>query len=147
MYITQNQIGADCQIVATLNVSIYLYGKQLIKPNSKEYEDILELTGCRCGSAIAIEKAFPILKIKEKNRYKTFWDIDFRDLPLEIKVWRLGYGYHSICAVIYIESCKATQVLNFKYETTVDGWIFNEKLYHFVDDGNSGWVARSFARL
>lgn len=147
LFINKNQVGADCQIIAALNASIYFYNKLLIKPNTKEYEDALKLTGCRFGSAIAVEKLFPVLKIKEKQLYKTFWDINFNDLPLEVKIWKLPYGFHSICAVNYIDACEAVRILNFDHETTTNGWMFTEKLYHFVTDCNSGWVARSFCRL
>ncbi|MCK5603388.1 hypothetical protein KAR91_16000 [Candidatus Pacearchaeota archaeon] len=146
-YIRKNQVGQDCQIVTAINASICLNDKLLVDPKSEKYKQLLKLTGCVSGSATCIEKAFPVLLIKEKIEYKTWFDIDFNDLPLEIKVWRLPYGFHSICVIDYIEQCDALRVLNFDYETTVDGWIFKENLYHFITNVGSSWVARSFEQL
>ena len=148
-YYNKNQAGDDCAIVSLLNASKYLHGKDLILPGTKEYEEILDLTGCRAGAACAPEKAHPILKIEEKKQYDGWYVIDFTDLPLALNIWHSHYGFHSTLVIDYCKRNKAVQMLNFRQETTTDGWIFLEKLHYFIKTvgiGESG-VARSYKKL
>ena len=143
-YYNNNQKGSDCAIVAALNASYYLHGKRLIKPGTKEYDKVLKRTGCVAGSAISPEKCYKRLKIRVNNIYKTLYDVNFKDLPLEITLWNAHYGYHSALAINYSKKDEAIQILNFKKETTTEGWIFKQNLAYYVNDLNRYWVARSF---
>ncbi len=148
-FYNRNQRGSDCCIVTALNASLYLNKKKLIKPGTKAYNTILKKTGCQHGSAINPDQCYPKLKIDTKKRYKRWYDVNFKDLPLEITLWHSHYGFHSACVIDYSEKDKAVQVLNFKRETTTDGWIFLQALKHYEGNTNTntGWVARSFKKL
>lgn len=154
-FIPTNQIGMDCQLVTSLNASIYLHKKRIIKPKSKKYKELIELVGCKYGSATSIEKSWPILKIKSTLQYENLNSIDFDELPIELKTYERYYGHHSTLIIDYNHWCDAVQILNFDKYTTSNGWIFLENLELYIPrdyqcssagyDKNS-WLARSFYR-
>ena len=150
-FIRKNQEGADCQLVTALNASIYVHKKRIVAPKSKKYKELIKLTGCIAGPCISIEKSWEVLKIKVNKEYKYFSDINFDDLPLEMKTWDSHYGSHSVLIIDYVHWCDAMHILNFDVHTTRIGWIFEENLelyvprdYHRSDDT---WLARSFVKV
>ena len=150
-YVTSNQEGADCQLVTAMNASILLHGKRLIKPKGEEYMALIDKIGCVAGAAINIQRAHPKLKIKLGKKYKCWSDIDWTAFPLELQVWSMHYGYHSVAVVDYEPHCEAVRVLNFKCHTTLNGWIFLEKLRHYVathlnSPKSKGHLAHSFRK-
>jgi len=152
-FVPNNQEGADCQLVTALNASIFLHKKVLVKPKSKRYKELLKMTGCVAGPCNSVEKSWESLKIKESNKYATFDEIDWSDLPLELKTWDHHYGTHSVLVIDNVHWCNALQLLNFDAHTTSDGWIFLQDLemyaprnYHYNSEDEGSWIARSYVR-
>lgn len=146
-FYNRNQKGSDCSIVTALNASLYLNEKKLIKPGTKSYDNVIKKTGCLHGAAIKPEICYSKLKIAIKKSYKNWVDVNYNDIPLEITLWHSHYGFHSALVIDYSKKDKAVQILNFRQETTTDGWIFIQNLQHYTGNTNSGWVARSFKKL
>lgn len=143
---TQNY--SECQLVTAINAYYYLTGKT-IKQNSKKYENLVDLVKARNGSAICIEKAWKRLGIKEITVSNTLNDfIRCTDgtihLPLEYNIWHPRYGLHSTLIVNHNVEVDAVQVTNFKWETTLTGWIFREDLFKFENGFSSTHAYRLF---
>jgi len=124
--------------MTALNAKCYLTG-ECISQDSEEYEELVDLCGARHGSAICIEKVWDSLGIEVRNTYLTSlcWEdegIETPPLPLEISTWHKAYGFHSVLAVDYELKTNAFRITNFKWATSLRGWIFDEDLFHYIID-------------
>ena len=126
----KSQKYSECQLVTVLNARYYLTG-EVIKQDSQEYEDLVELCGARYGSAICIEKVYERLNLVIKKHHFGLIE-DGADLPIDISIWHKAYGFHSVCAVDYEPRTRAFRIPNFKWATNLDGWIFGEDLNNFT---------------
>jgi len=70
-YLKGNNTEGDCQLVTTVNAYYHLTGK-IVEQESDEYQELVDLTGCRHGSAIDIRKAWEKLGIWEDQRLQTY---------------------------------------------------------------------------
>ncbi len=98
------QLYSECQLVSALNAS-YKLGKPIIKIDSKEYEKLVDMTCGRYGSCLGIDIAHRYLKIKPFD-IKPDWDNVLKSLlyleyPVQLSIWTLRTGYHSVCVVDY----------------------------------------------
>lgn len=147
--IINKQSYSECQIVTALNAHYYLYDKQYCEYKDKIYEELVDLTGARHGSAIGIKKVWKKLEIKPTNTFSNTTDLlcrqystieelenDYKTeripLPLEICVWHRKTGYHSALVVDFNSEIKVFRIANFPQETSSEGWIFIEELYKFI---------------
>lgn len=164
------QLYSECQLVTAINAYYYLTGKT-IKQDSERYEGLVDLSKARHGSAINIEKVhskFGIGPIGYSNHimdvqmdkwyeFRTFRQhhVSFTELklpekkeeirlPIEVNIWHKKTGFHSVLIVDYCSKSDALQITNFRYETSVKGWIFAEDLYKYTNDCNKKWVYRTF---
>ena len=89
---------ASCQLVAAINAKIFLGGTDIDK---REFEELVDLTGCRHGSCIHVEKSYPILGIEyidmDKRLNKLKWIGN--NLPVEIAYRDKKKGFHSALVV------------------------------------------------
>lgn len=133
-YLQKNKYS-ECQLITALNAIYYLTG-EYIDQNSNEYEELVDLCMARNGAAISIEKVWDELGIEIKKTYLTSldWESNLPPLPLEISIWHKAYGFHSVLAVDYEPKTDAFRITNFKWATSLKGWIFNEDLYHYLMD-------------
>jgi hypothetical protein len=143
LYHKNNKYDSDCQLIVAIN-SLYLLKNHNCKPilqDSQYYENLVDLSGSRYGSAICIEKVWKELGIEKHKEYKTFYKIiendEKIDLPLSVSIWHKYYGYHNIVIVDFESRTKAFRIPNFKYVTTSDGWIFEEDLNHYIKPINN----------
>lgn len=150
-YLKKNKTCCDCQLVTAVNVYYHLTGKT-ISQDSEQYDEFLEMTGCRHGGAISIEKVWNKLGIKPIQSSATLFDFKIirprntkrppkqselvlrksLPFPIEWRVWHKHTGFHS---VLIVEECKKTQcvrVLNFDSVTTAEGWMFEEDMYMYT---------------
>lgn len=141
---------ADCQLVTTVNAYYHLKGFAIAQ-NSDQYRDLAELCGCCFGGCIDISKAWERLGIWEDQRFDWFDGVNHLDEHggfFEVSIWHARYGFHSAAIVDYIPKAEAARMTGFRYETTVDGWIFLEKLKpHVVDyprHEETSFVMRTF---
>ena len=125
---------SECQLITALNIYYYLTGKY-IDQESDEYEELVDLCLARYGSAISIKKVWDKLGIKVKESYLNSLDWSNKKqppLPMEINIWHKSYGFHSVAAIDYEPKTDAFKIANFKWATSLDGWIFYEDLNHFI---------------
>jgi len=127
---------SECQLVTAINCYTYLTGK-IIKQDSKRYEKLVDLVAARYGSAISIEKAYKRLGIEVIRWYYNEYELaskrnKFPFLPLVAAVWYKRYGCHSVAIVDYEPKTDCILVPNFKYVTSMDGWVFIEDFKPFV---------------
>lgn len=138
-----SQRYSDCQLVSAVNCYHYLTGKT-VEYKSKQYEKLVDLVGARHGGAISIEKAYKKLGIKVINHYHNDYEFHksrYREgkvisipLPMEISVYHKRYGRHSVAVVDYESRTGCYRIPNFKYATSLDGWIFKEDLDLYIAD-------------
>jgi hypothetical protein len=146
-YLNQNRTAGDCQLVTAVNAAHYLTGRVV---SDEEYEELVDLTRCRHGSAICIREAWTRLGICEGERFDQWPDLSTPGLlmPLEINVWHKFYGFHSILAIDYSPETEAFRVTNFRHVATCNGWVFQEDLQHFIeenpDKSEPRWRLRSY---
>ncbi|MFW9871647.1 MAG: hypothetical protein ACFFG0_01005 [Candidatus Thorarchaeota archaeon] len=133
---------SDCQVVTAVNAYYFLTGN-IIKKSS--YFDLCELAGACYGSAISIEKVHKKLDLETFDYTNHFDEVEI-EYPIEMKVWHPRYGFHSTLIIDYEIKCKALQITNFKYATTVGGWLWEEDLNFYTRDCNEGWIFRKFKR-
>jgi len=133
-YLNSNsQDLSDCQLVAAVNAYYHLTGKK-IKQTSKRYDGYVDLCGCRYGSAMFIEKVYKRLGLECGKKFSRFDICKFKkwSLPLVASVWHKRYGFHSVFILDYDSKTDALRVANFKYETSINGWIFREDFEKFL---------------
>ena len=94
-WITQQY--ACCEPIAILNAALY-HGIEVPRPGSREFEEIVDLTGCRHGSALATHKLVERLGLEERAV-----DLHPRNaeaaLPIAFYVWTQEMGYHAVLIV------------------------------------------------
>jgi hypothetical protein len=122
-YINKNKTCGDCQLVTALNAYYYLTGEQWCKQDSAEYERFIDLSGCRAGSAINIDRVYQELGIE------IIWSgINLLDLmvgtkiilPVEWSTWSWEYGFHS--TLIVNQKGYNIRVTNFS-KIAPNGWM------------------------
>lgn len=121
-----NQKYWDCQLITSINAYRYLTGKR-IDQNTEEYERLVDLTKCRYGGALEIEKADEYFNLKTFYVPATLAEIKFYlDIghPLGMSLFS-QCGYHEVLIVGYTN--KKIQVLNLP-ETDKCGNITWKKL-------------------
>ena len=126
-YIDKNQTAGDCQLVTAVNAYYFLTGKQWCKAKSDEYERLVDLTACRHGSAIHIEKAWNELGIEIVWEGNIWFNVEEilkkRRLPVEWNIWAWGYGFHSTLIVDYVKKSENIRVTNFRKVVLPSGWM------------------------
>lgn len=129
------QFYGECQVVTAINAWIHLTGGKF-SDVFPDYDHIVDVSLSRNGSALRVEKAYDHLGLKVTDEYGSFhsWAMDGAKLPAEFTVIHPRYGLHSVGCVDFIEKCMACRVCNFRYETTVGGWIFAERMETWVLD-------------
>lgn len=129
-YIHRNKEGySDCQLVTALNAHYHLYGEQYCTQCSKEYDDLVELTGCRAGGAINIERAHKLLGIEVIWSGNSLLDLPAEmPLPMEWNVWDWGYGFHSTLIIEHDPRSDCVRVTNFRNVTDSYGWMFRSDM-------------------
>ena len=141
-YHDQNNTAGDCQLVTALNAYYYFTGRKVF-PDSDEYEELVDLVGCRHGSAVCIKKAHELLGLEivqswTKNEAEAILvGRGELSLPSELNIWHHNYGFHSVALLDYVGQCNALRVSNFRSET-LHGWIFGRQLSYFVRSPSSG---------
>jgi hypothetical protein len=106
----------SCQLLTALNARSFLTGRTEIMPNSKEFETLVDLTCCRYGSALRINKAYYYLRLVAQNGPNDNRWIYHRiqeNRPVELSIWAPDFGYHSVL-VIDITKNGSAIVINFK---------------------------------
>lgn len=155
MYITENSKSdkyyADCQLVATVNAYHHLTGN-VIKQDSPKYHMLAEIAGCVYGSCIDIKKVWRELGIWEDKKLSDIYELQdhlSENYFIEASIWHIRYGSHTVSIVDYIKKANCLKVLNFKYKTTIDNWIFWEDFRHFIveNPNRDGTVGRTFKLL
>ena len=150
-----HQKYSECQLVTALNAHYYLTGN-IIKQDTQEYEDLVDLCKARHGSAICIGKVYQKLglTILEKHRFLYNFLYSYKKdnlfkknvkrkklpLPIEVSINHRLTGSHSILIVDHSVKCNAVRVTNFRYETR-RGWMFIDDLELFEHrqfSGNNG---------
>lgn len=91
-----NQKWCDCQLITLLNACIF-YNKIKIKPYSKKYNILAEITGSVHGSCLNKNVAYDMLGVSFENGKMDFNWIK-NNLPVEFSVF-CHRGYHSVLAV------------------------------------------------
>jgi len=122
-YIHRNSTQGDCQLVTALNAYYYLTGDVYCTKDSKEYNQLVDLTRCRYGSAIHIEKAYKRLGIEIVWSGISLLDIMIDGeiaLPIEWNTWSWEYGFHS--TLIVDQKGYNIRVTNFS-KIAPDGWM------------------------
>ena len=129
------QFYGECQIVTAINAWIYL-SKSTFSNVVEHYERFVDESFARNGAAIRIEKVYEQLGLRVKSEHADFreWVYSGRKLPADFRINHPRFGLHSVSCVGYIPECDACRVMNFQCETTVDGWIFGERLEPWVVD-------------
>ena len=152
-YIKENKFKeSDCQLVTACNAYYHLTGN-VIDQYEPYYEELKILAGCVAGSCINISKVWKELGICEDKRYiRIQYDEIFKEnCFFEMTIWHKYYGFHSIAAVDYNKKCDALRITNFKYETSLKGWIFWEDLKHYlclnIDGSKPKYNFRTFKLL
>lgn len=146
----------DCQLVTALNALYYLTGKH-IKQDSEEYESLVDLVKARHGSAISIKKAHKKFGLKVIGEFRSLFDFEYEfqlnpkheedpskypmfkggrkrtkiPLPMEFNVWHKQTGFHSTCIVDHELKTGCFRIANFKWATSLNGWVFKEDLYQW----------------
>jgi hypothetical protein len=155
MFLTENSKSdkyyADCQLVAAVNAYYYLTGN-VIKQDSNRYKELLELGGCVYGSCINIKKVWKELGIWEDKKILDIYDLKdclSENCFIATSIWHIRYGNHIVSIVDYIEKADCIKVLNFKYKTTIDNWIFWEDFRHFIveNPNKDNTIGRTFKLL
>lgn len=155
MYITENSRSykyyADCQLVTAVNAYYKLTGN-IIKQDSNKYKELAELAGCVYGSCINIKKVWKELGIWEDKKISNIYELSdhlSRNCFIETSIWQIRYGSHSVSIVDYVKKANCLKVLNFKYKTTVDNWIFWEDFRHYIvkNPNRDNTVGRTFKLL
>ena len=141
-YLTKNKTSGDCQLVTAVNAHTCLTGKLYCDQDSDEYERLVDLSGCRHGSAIRIDK------VHRKLGLTVVWQgnnlLDLRrafdnyakpalPLPIEWNNWSWEYGMHSTLIVDYVAKCETVRVLNFDRVTGYGGWMFVDDMHKYED--------------
>lgn len=147
MYLHKNKSSyGDCQLITACNAYYFLTGDS-IDQNTDYYEELVDLAGCRHGSALKIKKAWEKLGIKEDKRYK-WYEIEDWDNFYEVNVWHKFFGFHSISIIDYSKKCEAIKIANLKHVTSSSGWIFIEDFKSFIienpDKSKPYWNLRTF---
>jgi len=152
-YINKN-IAQECQLVTAINMYYFLTGKT-IRQESDLYNDYCKLCGAVAGTATCIEKIYDVLGIMPDDTHIWLFDAGkfVAKLPLELAIWHKSYGYHSVCIVDYEPITKSVRIPNAKNITNLDGWMYDEDLFHFVKyknelthslDNIDNWKYRTF---
>jgi len=128
---------SECQLVTAINALYYLTGKT-IKPDSDEYEELVDVCAARNGAAIFIKKIHKKFGIKIIKEIRHRSDLEpggnkKMPLPVEWRVWHKRTGFHSTLIIDHCPRVRVVRVANFRHETSNDGWIFIEDLYKFED--------------
>ena len=132
---------ADCQVVSAVNAYHVLTGEMAYK-SEKSYRALCRLAGACYGSAIRIEKVYKKLGIeRQKSTYFPGTESKRFTHPIDCTIWHVKYGYHNILIVDSAPKCNAIRVTNFEYETTTQGWMFEQNLSHFLGSAR-GWEHR-----
>lgn len=84
-----------CQLVTAINASIFFGGSS---PSDAEFERLVDLVGCRYGSAIQVERAYPALGISYDD-IEGGLDGAITPLPGEIGINDKEYGNHSVLVI------------------------------------------------
>lgn len=95
------QIGSCCQLVTAVNAARFL-GHRTPLPGSVLFELMIDAVGCRYGSALQVERAYPLLKLDYKdgppNHTRIARAIAARN-PVGISTWLGCTGFHSALVV------------------------------------------------
>ncbi|MHA2280027.1 MAG: hypothetical protein ACXAC5_04005 [Promethearchaeota archaeon] len=119
-YIVQDDIPyACCQLLTAINARVFLTGEPpIIEYPSQEFETLVDLTLCRHGAALRVDKAYKILKI-HTQRGPRYADIEWikrciyhEGRPVELSVRSPEYGIHSVLAIGVEDN--AVQLVNWK---------------------------------
>jgi hypothetical protein len=130
-YINKNKYS-ECQLITALNAYYYLTGKQYCVQDSQTYEDLVDLVSARIGAAIRIEKVWNLLGLEVAWEGSGLYGFGNNlPLPIEYSVQTKDYGFHSTLIVDHVKKCDCYRITNFKWETSLGGWIFGEDLYKF----------------
>lgn len=139
---------SECQLVTALNAYYYLTGKVYCFQDSEKYEELVDLCGARYGAATSIEKVHRKLGLVIKKEFQhKFLFCKNKTLPLEMSVWHKRTGYHSVCIVDYEPKTECFRIPNFKYATSIKGWMFAEDTYLYERESpskTSPWKYRLF---
>jgi hypothetical protein len=93
------QIGSRCQLISAINARVF-WGGDKIEPDSEEFERLTDVAGCRLGAALpdgmrAVHDSLDLYEIEGEPTFE--WVRNH--LPVEMSVWHVEYGYHSILIV------------------------------------------------
>lgn len=158
-YINKNKY-MECMLITALNARYYLTG-EYIKQDSKEYEDLVDFCGARYGSIVRPEKMYRKLGLKIIGTFSSLFDFHYWTkknpkykkgsneamfvggerrkkipLPMEVTVWHKKTGFHSVCIVDHELKTGCYRIANFRYVTSIQGWLFEEDLYQYLGELN-----------
>ena len=153
-YVHRNRTEGDCQLVTAVNAYHHLTGR---KVSRKRYEGFIDLSRCRYGSCISIEKVWKRLGLAARHYRWMSLDEEKRvRLPVEVSVWHRRCGLHSALIVDHDVKTGCFRITNFPWETSSRGWMFTEEMYKFLQspkeyvkgiDTKEKWQYRSFRLL
>ena len=92
----------SCQLLTAINARAFLTGSIDVWPGTSEFETLVDLTCCRHGSALRINKANYYLRLATQmgpndNRWVYYRIQEGR--PVELSVFTEDFGYHSVLVI------------------------------------------------
>jgi predicted solute-binding protein len=137
------QLYSECQLITAINAYYYLTGK-IIKQESQEYEDLVDLVKARNGSALYIKRVHEklgLITLKKAGHLWDLWDDKKLLLPIGATVWHKKTGFHSVAIVEQCLKTDCIRIANFQDATSLDGWMFREDFYQYetqISRGDDG---------
>jgi len=147
-WMAQNQY-ASCQLVAATNAALYY--KLIQKPTKVEWERLVDLTLCRYGSCLAVEKAhkeFGLLAVDIPQNLDSIRRQVVKKRPVEVGVWLERVGFHAVLVVGY--GRLGYRVLNYHKHQASPLWVPAQSFADAFNHIQPGTMVRSncyFAKL
>ena len=141
----ESQKYSECQLVTAINAAAHL-GELPVRPETEEYERLVDLVHARNGAAIAICRALPYLRIKRKAmplRWSAVKRALDQGLPVGLDVYCTRIGLHSILCTDYRERRRLQFLRVWNLKSAPSGWIS----WHWLKThrGDDWWSVREKA--
>ena len=112
----RKQKYSSCSLIAAINAKIYLGGDDV---DDSVFESLVDLTKCRYGGAIFVEKSYPILGVSFKDGPLETLELEWvrENLPVQIGHCDPKFGFHS--ALVVATKGKYVTLVNSSYTNTL----------------------------
>lgn len=133
MYFHQSQIEVPgCSLLTALNALVFLGRQPPVEPGTDAFEEMIDLVGCRHGSATTIEKAWERFGLETQTGPHTLrWVYDQLSAcrPVGISAFSDDFGLHSGLVVGASPPDRTVKVVNWKKREseTVMSWDYIEE--------------------